>query len=124
MGKFIDMTGQTYGDWTVLGKSKRANNQGTYWICQCKCGTIRPVMGVALRAGRSTGCGCARTEKVRQIMRARGSGAGSAHSRRGLCFNVFCPRRDNYKGAWSCSRCRGCEGRELQRLSKCEVLKI
>ena len=83
MGKFIDMTGQTYGDWTVLGKSKRANNQGTYWICQCSCGTIRPVMGVALRAGRSTGCGCARTEKVRQIMRApareaRTAGAASA----------------------------------------------
>lgn len=124
MSHVVDLTGMDFGYLHVIGRDTSKKGDTAHWICQCKCGTIRPVMGVALRAGRSTGCGCARTEKVRQIMRARGSGTGSAHSRRGLCFNVFCPRRDNYKGAWSCSRCRGCGGRELQRLSKCEVLKI
>ncbi|MEQ2424387.1 hypothetical protein [Enterocloster hominis (ex Hitch et al. 2024)] len=53
MGKFIDLTGQKFGMWTVLyyvGDSK--------WQCRCDCGTIREVKGVTLRNQSSTNCGC------------------------------------------------------------------
>lgn len=51
MGKFIDMTGMTFGTWTVIayaGKSK--------WLCQCACGNTATVVGATLRNGTSTRC--------------------------------------------------------------------
>lgn len=51
MGSLIDLTGKTFGEWTVLshiGKSE--------WSCRCSCGEIRPVNGSNLRSGRSTRC--------------------------------------------------------------------
>ena len=47
----IDLTGQTFGDWTVI---EYAGNKK--WKCKCSCGTIRDVSGSDLRNGRSTGC--------------------------------------------------------------------
>lgn len=53
--KFIDMTGEVYGEWTVkrfLGNYK--------WECECSCGTIKPVGRYDLISGKSTNCGCKR----------------------------------------------------------------
>lgn len=126
MRNLIDMTGQVCGDWTVLRRDDGVHANGAHWICRCKCGTIRPVMGVYLRSGKSTGCGCERTEKMRRSMKkAQISPPESARrAARGICYNVFCPSRDSYKGAWSCRRCHGCEGRKMQRVSEREILKI
>jgi hypothetical protein len=57
MSAFIDLTGQRFGRWSVLGlHSGRDGN--VRWTCECSCGTVRPVLGGSLRAGRSTSCGC------------------------------------------------------------------
>ena len=125
MRKLIDMTGQICGDWTVLRKDDGVRHGGVYWICRCKCGTIRPVMGTYLRNGKSTGCGCERRKHARENMRTWVSSPKNARrTKRGICYNVFCPQRDNYKGAWSCRHCHGCAGRGLERTSKREVLEI
>lgn len=67
MGKFIDLTGKTFGRWTVIkqadstirsdGKRKQVN-----WICQCSCNkhTIKTLSSSEL--GRSKSCGCIREE--------------------------------------------------------------
>ena len=55
--KFIDMTGQTIGDWTVLRYDGVKCNVA-YWMCQCVCGNTRSVNGQFLRNGRTTSCGC------------------------------------------------------------------
>ena len=52
MGKFIDLTGQQFGEWTVL---KYAGN--SKWICRCSCNTEREVHGKSLRSGVSKSCG-------------------------------------------------------------------
>lgn len=51
------MTGKTIGLWTVIKQSDKENGK-IYWLCKCKCGTERTVLGTALRAGVSKGCGC------------------------------------------------------------------
>ena len=58
----LDLTGQTFGYWTVI---KRTDNKGrhTMWLCKCKCGTIRPVCTDNLRGGKSVSCGCIMKEK-------------------------------------------------------------
>lgn len=53
MNNFIDLTGQRFGEWSVIdyaGNSK--------WNCICSCGTRRAVLGKILRNGMSKSCGC------------------------------------------------------------------
>ena len=60
--KLVDLTGQTFGMWTVLERDiktqKEKNSTKAFWKCQCQCGTIRTVVGADLRNGKSTSCGC------------------------------------------------------------------
>lgn len=63
MGKTIDITGQTFGRWTVLshvGRSSRSRQ--SLWRCRCDCGVERVVTGPSLRAGKSRSCGCLQRE--------------------------------------------------------------
>ncbi len=52
----IDITNQTFGQWTVLYRASGYIGRGAFWICKCICGTIKPVNGQHLRKGRSTKC--------------------------------------------------------------------
>lgn len=47
-----DLTGQKFGDWTVLKHS-----HDRMWTCQCSCGTIRDVQDYSLTHGKSLSCG-------------------------------------------------------------------
>lgn len=57
MGKFIDLTGKVFEDWTVI---ERAPNHGKkiYWRCRCVCGNEKEVDGYSLKSGTSKSCGC------------------------------------------------------------------
>lgn len=59
-----DLTGQTFGRWTVIGEDVSQPGQGARWVCQCSCPlhTIRSVKGQSLRNGRSKSCGCLQKE--------------------------------------------------------------
>lgn len=63
MGYKIDMTGQKFGRWTVIGFDCNKNRQ-TMWKCRCDCGTEKSVEGAHLRDGRSKSCGCLTREKT------------------------------------------------------------
>lgn len=65
MSKFIDMTGQKIGKWTVLERAQNGAAGGTRWLCRCDCGTLKSVAGGTLRNGTSSSCGCDRVERVR-----------------------------------------------------------
>ncbi len=58
--KAIDLTGQNFGRWNVLSRVENDKNGNAVWKCQCGCEkmTIKNVVGVYLRSGRSTSCGC------------------------------------------------------------------
>ena len=51
-----NLAGRTFGDWTVLRFSHRADNRQALWLCRCSCGTERAVRGPDLTNGRSTHC--------------------------------------------------------------------
>jgi hypothetical protein len=62
--KRIDITGQQFGDLTVIELSDKRSNNGTYlWKCQCICGNIIYVLSTSLRAGYYKSCGCKQEEK-------------------------------------------------------------
>lgn len=62
MGKFIDETGNQYGEWTILEyiPPDKRESQGLNWLAQCSCGDKRPVRISDLRNGKSKSCGCLR----------------------------------------------------------------
>ena len=58
---YEDLTGQKFNNWTVLQKVPKPStvqNRGTYWLCECACGTQRVVWGKSLKDGSSKSCGC------------------------------------------------------------------
>jgi predicted SprT family Zn-dependent metalloprotease len=51
-----DITGQKFGEWTVL-KSGEIVGKGTRtWICQCSCGEIRQIPNAELVNGKRKIC--------------------------------------------------------------------
>lgn len=61
-----DLTGRTFGHWTVLGfAERRGKGKASFWLCRCVCGTERAVEAENLRRGASASCGCRRVEALR-----------------------------------------------------------
>lgn len=61
-GVFEDLTGQTFGRWTVLYRDFNVPNQCASWRCRCACGTENTVSMSNLKAGKSKSCGCRQEE--------------------------------------------------------------
>ncbi len=54
-----DLTGQTFGDLTVLRPADRQRkNGGVRWICRCACGNTCECSATLLARGKRTHCGC------------------------------------------------------------------
>lgn len=56
MSTLIDLTGQKFGEWTVLGIGEKDKHGNVCWICKCSCDSIHTVRGAELRSNRSRGC--------------------------------------------------------------------
>lgn len=50
--------GSKHSRWTVIGAAPSNALGARRWLCRCKCGTERIVLGKSLRAGTSRSCGC------------------------------------------------------------------
>jgi len=110
MSKFIDLTGQTFGAWTVTGEPRRDGHR-TFWRCQCSCGEVAEVRGDSLRGGQTVQCAlCHRRTAAKthglagtptwlswQAMRNRCLCEGSAdYARYGGAGVTITPRWDDY----------------------------
>lgn len=104
MGTFIDLTGQRFGAWLVIN---RAANVGTVtrWVCQCNCGTKRPVNAGHLRNGSSTCCGCLKpikshgearggsfTKKYRTWRQIKARCCNPKHKNANIYYGLLCQR--------------------------------
>ena len=58
MPKPIDLTGQTFGRFTVLERAHNSKDGHAMWLCRCICGNERIVLGKCLRNGHTQSCGC------------------------------------------------------------------
>ena len=54
--KLIDLTGQQFGQLTVIERIQN-NNKRTMWLCRCSCGNVVAVSAANLRQGLSRSCG-------------------------------------------------------------------
>lgn len=60
MKPFVNLTGQKFGKWTVVGATKcpafLKSTKHKYWAVICECGTESITTGSHLRFGKSKGC--------------------------------------------------------------------
>lgn len=57
-GKIEDLTGREFGLLKVLEFSEIRKGQGSFWLCECKCGNIKPMSRAVLVNKRAKTCGC------------------------------------------------------------------
>ena len=69
--KLIDLQGTIFGRWTVEKKAPRSAYGQTMWVCVCTCGVRKSVNAQYLRSGKSTSCGCFRTENRPKLCKNR-----------------------------------------------------
>jgi hypothetical protein len=58
----LNLVGQRFGRWVVLAEGGRTPRGQVRWRCRCDCGVEKDVDGGSLRNGKSTSCGCYRSE--------------------------------------------------------------
>lgn len=64
MSKVIDITGNKYGNLTVLCSAGSNKYGEKMWLCECSCGKFLSIRGSALRSGHTQSCGCLAREKA------------------------------------------------------------
>lgn len=64
MGKHIDLTGQKFGDWTVVERVSNDKHNNARYLCRCVCGKENEVNAHSLTSGKSLSCGCNRTKDL------------------------------------------------------------
>jgi hypothetical protein len=97
MRGYIDLTGQRFGEWTVLPSPPIIKGAaGIHWQCQCVCGEQKLVRGLSLRQGRSSSCGCVKKRVINLAGKIFGrlTVISFSHISRGglghACWNCVC----------------------------------
>lgn len=67
MGKFVDLTGQVFGLWTVISKAADSGREAR-WYCVCECKKQVIVLARSLTSSRSKSCGC--TARVNSTLKS------------------------------------------------------
>lgn len=73
ISRLVDLTGKRYGRLVVTGRGEDriqpSGKKRVYWNVKCDCGKSLSVLGDNLRGGKTTSCGCYRSEKISLIKR-------------------------------------------------------
>jgi len=116
----LDLTGQTFGRWTVIEASPERKCKKIMWKCLCKCGASGLVATGALRLGSSKSCGCFDREVAAQRMTTHGHTLNGSRSIENYTYHHMVARCTNpltrgYKdyggrGIKVCEEWRGVDG--------------
>lgn len=77
MGRYKDLTGQTFADGRLKVLHRAPSSRRIQWVCQCECGNICVVRGDYLKSGATKSCGCIPKGKQAGEMRAEEMKSGS-----------------------------------------------
>lgn len=104
--KAKDLTGQQFGRLTVLHRTEDhyypSGRHDICYMCECECGQKVKVLGIHLRSGHTTSCGCFRVDTARQNMTKHGMTGTRLHNiwrnMIGRCYNQNHKNYDAYGG--------------------------
>lgn len=107
---------QEYGFWTVRVVEYRERSRRNECLCECRCGTKKPVRESNLVRGLTTSCGCDNARKTGDRFRKHGGKAGGSPTPeytvwqgvKRRCYNRRDKRYDDYggRGIRMCDRWR------------------
>ena len=66
-----DLTGQQFGELTVIKRAGSNQHNVALWLCKCSCGTEKIIPSATLIKGVSKSCGCIKSQgerKIKQIL--------------------------------------------------------
>lgn len=86
MGKFIDLTGRIYGRLTILGPAEPLISP-TRWGCRCECGTVKTIIGAAMKNGATKSCGCLHIDRNKELFTKHGDFEGKLYRVRRAMIN-------------------------------------
>jgi len=99
MGRKLNLLGQKFGRWEVIGEAKPRRKM-SYWLCRCECGNEREVVGADLKRGMSESCGCLNADKNSESRTTHGlSRHRFYHTWLNMldrCCDSSCPNYENY----------------------------
>jgi hypothetical protein len=104
----IDLAGQRFGHWVVIGFSHTDKKGKACWACRCDCGKEKTVESTSLRRGGSRSCGCSHDEagnRLRKLIthgQSRSLSRGLKASAEYVCWAAMIqrcenPKADNYE---------------------------
>lgn len=101
MATRVDLTGKTFGRWTVL-EHCRSEGKRHFYRCRCECGTEKEVNAAYLRIGDSRSCGCLRDELTGNRRRKHAQTGNATYrcwqNMLNRCRNRKLPNTQNYSG--------------------------
>lgn len=97
MGKTKDLTGQIFGNLTVIKQAESDKAGNSQWLCKCVCGNTKTIRGDHLKTGTSKSCGCLCCVNKKHG-EAKTRLYGIYHSMRARCNNVKHKSYKDYGG--------------------------
>ena len=64
------LSGQTFGRWTVISQAGHTPIHQPRWLCRCECGTKKVLDGAILCLGLSKSCGCLKPQSPSELVTA------------------------------------------------------
>jgi hypothetical protein len=64
MTRYRNLSGCTFGAWSVISRAGSNKHGKPLWFCRCACGMEAAVTGAHLISGASKSCGCGRRGKL------------------------------------------------------------
>ncbi len=69
LGHAKDLSNQRFGNLIALYRTQNhPSYNGAIWVCQCDCGTIKPIPAQHLTKGTTISCGCQNHKKASERM--------------------------------------------------------
>lgn len=96
MTAFIDLKGLWFGRLLVHGRDPDIKGR-VYWLCECKCGRKKSILGCHLRLGRIVSCGCFARDKASARAKHRMCNTGTYQSWRSMLSRCYLPNQKFYK---------------------------
>jgi hypothetical protein len=76
----VDLSGRVFGRLTVVSFHGSQNHQSTF-LCRCACGKKKIAIGQYLTSGRTSSCGCLKSEMCRTVNAKLMQAANSTHGK-------------------------------------------
>ena len=75
-----NLTGQEFGDLIALSFAGRTRHGAPQWLCRCRCGIEKVIVGISLTSGATKSCGCKRAYSIGLGARRHGMTGTKVHN--------------------------------------------